>query len=128
MPESLIVNAHILFKNKLINNLSISAQGRVVNATQEMMTLGLCNIVGSLFSSYPVSGSFSRSAVSNASGIKTPMGGLYTGAMVILALSFLTPYFYYIPRATLSSVIICAIIFMIEFSAIKPMWKINSKL
>ncbi|XP_044732626.1 sodium-independent sulfate anion transporter-like [Chrysoperla carnea] len=112
----------------LLQNIAIAkafSKGRVVNGTQEMMTLGLCNIVGSFFGSYPVSGSFSRSAVSNASGIKTPMGGLYTGALVILALAFLTPYFYYIPKATLSSVIVCAIIFMIELSAIKPIWKTN---
>lgn len=44
-----------------------------------MFTLGICNLIGSLFSSMPVNGSFSRSAVNNASGVKTPFGGLYTG-------------------------------------------------
>ena len=47
--------------------------------------------------------------------------------MVILSLSLLTPYFYFIPKATLSSVIICAVIFMVEIGMIKPMWKSNSK-
>jgi len=50
-----------------------------LEATQEMLTLGLCNVVGSFFQSMPVTGSFSRSAVNNASGVRTPLGGIYTG-------------------------------------------------
>lgn len=69
-----------------------------VDATQELLTLGICNVLGSCASSMPVTGSFSRSAVNHASGVKTPMGGLYTGVLILLALSLLTPYFYYIPK------------------------------
>jgi MFS superfamily sulfate permease-like transporter len=49
------------------------------------------------------------------------------GIIVILALSLLTPYFYFIPKATLSSVIICAVLFMVEIGMVKPMWKSNSE-
>ena len=44
-----------------------------------MRTLGFCNILGSFVSSMPTTGAFTRSAVSSASGIQTPMAGLYTG-------------------------------------------------
>ncbi|XP_043280248.1 sodium-independent sulfate anion transporter-like isoform X2 [Venturia canescens] len=114
----------------LIANVAIAkafSRGQTMDATQEMLTLGLCNVVGSFFRSMPVSGSFSRSAVSNASGVRTPMGGLYTGLLVMLALTFLTPYFYYIPRATLSSVIICAVVFMVEFSILQPLWRSSKR-
>jgi len=73
-------------------------EGNKVDATQELLTLGICNVLGSCASSMPVTGSFSRSAVNHASGVKTPMGGLYTGVLILLALSLLTPYFYYIPK------------------------------
>ncbi|KYQ60101.1 Sodium-independent sulfate anion transporter [Trachymyrmex zeteki] len=98
-----------------------------LDATQEMLTLGLCNVVGSFFQSMPVTGSFSRSAVNNASGVRTPLGGFYTGILVILALSLLIPYFYYIPKATLSAVIISAVIFMVEIDIIIPIWKCNKR-
>lgn len=52
-----------------------------LDATQEMLTLGLCNVIGSFFHSMPVAGSFSRSAVNNASGVRTPLGGIYTGKL-----------------------------------------------
>jgi len=50
-----------------------------VDATQELYCLGVCNLLGSFVSSMPVTGSFSRSAVNHASGVRTPMGGMYTG-------------------------------------------------
>ncbi|XP_076752208.1 sodium-independent sulfate anion transporter [Xylocopa sonorina] len=114
----------------IIGNVAIAkafSRGKSLDATQEMLTLGLCNIVGSFFHSIPVTGSFSRSAVNNASGVRTPLGGIYTGILVILALSLLTPYFYYIPRATLSSVIICAVIFMVEVKIILPIWRCSKR-
>ncbi|KAL0123840.1 hypothetical protein PUN28_005995 [Cardiocondyla obscurior] len=114
----------------IIGNVAIAkafSQGMPLDATQEMLSLGLCNIVGSFFQSMPVTGSFSRSAVNNASGVKTPLGGIYTGILVILALNLLTPYFYYIPKATLSAVIISAVIFMVEIGTILPIWRCNKR-
>lgn len=42
-------------------------------------------------------------------------------------MSTLTPYFFFIPKASLAAVIICAVIFMIEYEVVKPMWKSNRK-
>lgn len=50
-----------------------------MDASQEMFTLGICNIFGSFVRSIPTCGAFTRSAVSNASGVRTPMAGLYSG-------------------------------------------------
>lgn len=87
-----------------------------LDASQEMLTLGLCNIAGSFFSAMPTCGAFTRSAVSQASGVRTPMAGIYTGMIVLSALSILTPYFQYIPKASLSAVLIAAVIFMVSSS------------
>lgn len=96
--------------------LKIVATGITVDASQEMITLGLCNIIGSCCKSMPTCGAFTRSAVSHASGVKTPMAGLYSSIMTVLALSLLTPYFYYIPKATLASVLVIAVIYMVRRS------------
>lgn len=50
-----------------------------MDATQEMLTLGLCNIVGSMLHAMPTCGAFTRSAVSHSSGVRTPAAGLYSG-------------------------------------------------
>lgn len=90
------------------------ATGKMLDATQEMLALGLCNIFGSFFMAMPTCGAFTRSAVSQASGVKTPFAGLYTGLIILLALSLLTPFFTYIPRATLASILCCAVAFMVS--------------
>lgn len=87
----------------VLGNVAIAkafVDGDKIDATQELLTLGICNVFGSCASSMPVTGSFSRSAVNHASGVKTPMGGLYTGILILLALSLLTPYFYFIPKGS----------------------------
>ncbi|XP_046734341.1 sodium-independent sulfate anion transporter-like isoform X2 [Diprion similis] len=110
----------------LLESIAISkvfSNGKQIDATQEMLALGTCNIVSAFVSSIPVTGGLSRGAVNNASGVKTTMGGVYTGLMVLLSLQFLTPYFYYIPKTALAAVIIAAVVFMVEFQVIKPMWR-----
>ena len=91
-----------------------------------MIALGVCNFMGSFVSSYPVTGSFSRTAVNAASGVRTPFGGIYTGALVLLALGVLMEYCAYIPKAALAAVIITAVIFSVEIHVIKPLWKSTS--
>ncbi|KAJ3624258.1 hypothetical protein MTP99_017898 [Tenebrio molitor] len=114
----------------VLGNVAIAkafASGHMIDATQELFTLSMCNVFGSFFSSMPITGSFSRSAVNHASGVQTPLGGVFTGIMVLLALGFLTPYFAFIPKASLAAVIISAVIFMIEYEVVKPMWRSSKK-
>jgi solute carrier family 26 (sodium-independent sulfate anion transporter), member 11 len=99
------------------------SKGKTVDATQEMLALGLCNLFGSFFSSMPTTGSFTRTAVNNASGVRTPLGGVFTGALVLLSLGLISSTFYYIPKATLAAVIIAAMIFMVEFEEAAVIWK-----
>ena len=106
--------------------LSYLAGGKPVDASQEMIALGVCNLFGSFVQSMPTTGSFSRTAVNSASGVRTPLGGIYTGGLVILCLAFLMPYCAFIPKATLSAVIITAVIFSAEYEVVKPIWQSKS--
>lgn len=62
-----------------------------------------------LNSAFPATGAFSRTAIMARSGVKTPIAGVFSGAVVVLALYALTPAFYYIPDAILSAVVIHAV-------------------
>lgn len=99
------------------------AKGRTLDATQEMLALGMCNLLGSFFQSMPVTGSFTRTAVNNASGVRTTLGGIVTGCLVLLSLGFLTGSFKFIPKTTLAGVIICAMIFLVDKEEIKEIWR-----
>ncbi|XP_069943961.1 sodium-independent sulfate anion transporter [Cherax quadricarinatus] len=103
--------------------VSAFAKGRTYDTTQEIITLGVSNIIGSFFGSMPTTGVLASSAVNLTSGVRTPAGGLVTGIMVLLALTFLTPCFTYIPKATLAAVIICAVINLIDYEILAPLWR-----
>ncbi|XP_065562850.1 sodium-independent sulfate anion transporter-like isoform X2 [Artemia franciscana] len=94
-----------------------------VDASQEIIAIGASNVIGAFFSSFPVTGSFSRTAVNEASGVQTPISGVITSVIVVLAAQFLTPYFFYIPKASLAAVIVGAVILMVEYHVIIPMWR-----
>ncbi|KAK6624170.1 hypothetical protein RUM44_011028 [Polyplax serrata] len=114
----------------ILANVTIAkayAAGSPVDATQEMITLGLVNMGGSLFGAFPCCGAFTRSAVASSSGVRTPLAGLFTSTLILLVIKFLTPYFYYIPTATLASVLICAVVFMIDVKTMWLLWKGNKR-
>jgi sodium-independent sulfate anion transporter 11 len=83
--------------------------GYKINPNQELIAIGVTNIVGSFLGAYPATGSFSRSALKSKSGVRTPAAGIVTALVVIVALYGLTPAFYWIPTAGLSAVIIHAV-------------------
>ena len=97
----------------------------LVRPNQELIALGLSNIVGSLFKAYPSTSSFSRSAINQESGAKTGMAALISVLMVILTLLFLTPLFYYLPKTVLAAIIIVAVFGLVNFKEAIFLWKAN---
>lgn len=66
----------------LLENIAICkafSNGKAIDATQELIAIGTANIANSFVQGYPGTGALSRGAVNNASGVRTPMGSLYTG-------------------------------------------------
>ncbi len=105
---------------------AIASQTRQrLSANQELVGQGLSNISSSLFSGYPVSGSFSRSAVNFAAGARTGFSSIVTGVLVGITLLFLTPLLYHLPQATLAAVIIMAVVGLIHIEPIKHAWKVH---
>ncbi|XP_072271048.1 sodium-independent sulfate anion transporter isoform X2 [Pyxicephalus adspersus] len=96
-----------------------------INTNQELLAIGLSNILGSFLSSYTVTGSFGRTALNSQTGVCTPAGGILTGLLVLFSLEYLTPLFYYIPKAALAAVIICAVAPMFDMKICKELWKVK---
>ncbi|MEE9448068.1 MAG: SulP family inorganic anion transporter [Arenicellales bacterium] len=94
-----------------------------LDANQELVGQGLSNLASGLFSGYPVSGSFSRSAVNIDAGARTGFSSIVTGALVGITLLFLTPLLYHLPQATLAAIIIIAVIGLVKIEPIKHAWK-----
>ncbi|EHK18585.1 uncharacterized protein TRIVIDRAFT_158532 [Trichoderma virens Gv29-8] len=98
----------------LIEHISISKSfGRVnnyiIDPSQELVAIGVSNLLGPFLGAYPATGSFSRTAIKSKAGVRTPFAGVITAIVVLLALYALTAVFFYIPNAALAAVIIHAV-------------------
>ncbi|XP_023672728.2 sodium-independent sulfate anion transporter [Paramormyrops kingsleyae] len=96
-----------------------------IDGNQELFAIGLTNLMGSFVSAYPITGSFGRTAVNSQSGVRTPLGGVFTSVIVLLSLAFLMPIFYYIPKASLAAVIICAVAPMFDYGIALKLWRVK---
>ena len=96
-----------------------------VEPNQELIGLGLANLGGSFFQAYPTTGGFSRTAVNDQAGAKTTIASIISVGLIVLTLLFLTPLFYYLPNAILSSVIMVAVFGLIDMKEPIHLWHSN---
>ena len=97
--------------------------GQRLDPNQELIGQGLANILGSFGKSYPISGSFSRSAVNLQAGAVTGLSSVFTGVAVLIALMFFTPLLYHLPQSVLAAVIMMAVVGLINVSGFIHAWK-----
>lgn len=128
--KMLIVPAFVIALLSFVEAFSIakavaSETRQKLSANQEMVGKGFANIVAGLTQSYPVSGSFSRTAVAFSAGAKTGFAAIVTGIITGLTLLFFTGLLYHIPLSTLSAVILFAVFNMIRYEPFKHAWRVN---
>jgi MFS superfamily sulfate permease-like transporter len=93
--------------------------GYRLDPNQELIGQGLANIAGSFSGSYPVSGSFSRSAVNFQAGAVSGMSSVFTSIAVIITLLFCTPLLYYLPQSVLAAIIMMAVVGLLNIKDVK---------
>jgi SulP family sulfate permease len=94
-----------------------------VDSNQELIGLGIANIGGAMFSAFPTTGGFSRTAVNDQAGARTGLASIISALLIGLTLIFLTPLFYYLPKAILASVIMVAVFGLIDIKEVIHLWK-----
>ncbi|MFN9491410.1 MAG: SulP family inorganic anion transporter, partial [Betaproteobacteria bacterium] len=94
-----------------------------IDPNQELVGQGLANVVGSLFQSFPVSGSFSRSAVNLSAGAVTGLSSVIAGSIVLVTLLLFTPLLYHLPQSALAAIIMLAVANLVNFKAIRHAWQ-----
>jgi solute carrier family 26 (sodium-independent sulfate anion transporter), member 11 len=98
----------------IIEHIAIAKSfGRIFNYTispsQEIVAQGAANLLGPFVGGYVCTGSFGASAVLSKAGVRTPLAGLFSAMILVLALYVLTGVFFYIPMAALAGLIIHAV-------------------
>ena len=96
-----------------------------IHGNQEFIGQGLSNMVGSFFSSYAGSGSFTRSGINFTAGAVTPMSAIFAAVCLMLIILLIAPWMAYLPIAAMGGVILLVAYNLIDFHHIKKIFKIS---
>lgn len=88
--------------------------------------MGVVNIVSSAFGCFPAFGSLGRSSVNDAAGAKSQMAGFFTCMFVVITCVWLLPVFEYLPKAVCSSIIVVAVLKLIELDDVYFMLQVHA--
>jgi sulfate permease, SulP family len=94
-----------------------------LDSNQEFVGQGLASICAGLFSGYPCSGSFNRSALSYQAGAQTAVGNAFSGIFLLGAMFLLAPLMGHLPRAVLAGALVLTAFSMIDRRAIARIWR-----
>ena len=123
VPYAIIISLLGFMEAISIAKAMAAKTGQRLDPNQELIGQGLANMIGCLGKSYPVSGSFSRSAVNLQSGAITGLSSVVTSLMVVIVLLLFTPLLYHLPQAVLAAVIMLAVVGLINLSGFVHAWK-----
>ena len=90
---------------------------------QELLAIGLTNLIGSCFHNLPSGGGTSQTAVNRQAGARTQIAGLVTSAVVVAALFFLAPVVHLMPQAALAVVVVVPCAGMIKLPEFRAIWQ-----
>ncbi len=96
-----------------------------LDTDQELVGQGFANFIGGFFQGYPIAGSFSRTAINVEAGARSPISGVVASFITVMALLFLTPVFYFLPKTVLAAIVIVSAVPLIDFGRLKQMYRIS---
>jgi SulP family sulfate permease len=110
----------------IARSIALNSHQRI-DANQEFIGQGLSNLVGSFFSSYTSSGSFTRSGVNYQAGAKTPMSAIIAAVLLLLVVLFFASYASYLPKAAMGGIILLVGYNLVDVHHIKQVIKSSNK-
>ncbi len=116
----------------LIEAISISRSiatktGQIIDANQECIGQGASNLLGSYFSCYASSGSFSRSGVNHSAGAETPLSGVFASLLLMLIVFFVAPLAAHLPMPVMAGLIILVGYNLIDWHSITALMKASTR-
>lgn len=126
-PAVLVISLVGYMESFAVAKAIANKRGYKVDPNQELIGLGMANIGGALFQSYPTTGGFSRTAVNDQAGASTGMASIISAVIIALTVLFLTPLFYYLPKAVLGAIIIVAVAGLFDFHEMRQLWQTDRK-
>ena len=122
-PEAFAVALLGLIEAVSISRAIATKSNQRIHASQEFIGQGLSNVVGSFFSSYAGSGSFTRSGINYAAGAKTPFSAIFAAIFLMIIILLIAPLTAHLPVAAMGGVILIVAYNLVDFHHIKQILK-----
>lgn len=123
LPMILVISLVGYMESIAVAKAIANKRGYNIDPNQELIALGSANIAGSLFQSFPTTGGFSRTAVNDQAGAKSTLASVITALLIGVTVLFLTPLFYYLPKAVLAAIIVVAVAGLFDLREARHLWK-----
>lgn len=118
----------ISFTSGVLTSKSFARRnGYDVDANQELIGFGACNLASGLAQGFPVTGADSRTAVNSAMGGKSQMSGVVAAGAMLLVLFFLTAPLALVPNAALAAVIMVSAAGLFDFAALRDLYDMSRR-
>ena len=132
LVKELLPNAVLISIVGFIGSVSVAQsfaakRRQDIDPNQELVGLGLANIGSAACGAFPVTGGFSRTVLNADCGSTSPMTGIISAFFILLTLLFLTPLFYYLPKAILAAIISLSMLQLVSVADLKDLWRFSKK-
>jgi len=99
--------------------------GYPLDSRQELLGIGAANLAAAMGQGFPVAGGLSQSAVNDKAGARTPLALVFASITLALCLLFLTGLLQNLPKAVLAAVVLTAVYGLVDFPALRHMWRVS---
>ncbi len=123
LPAALTISLVAFMESYAVARVYARKNKYAVDPNRELVALGAANIAGSFFQSFPTTGGFSRTAVSDEAGARTTVAGLVAALIIAITLLLLTKLFFHLPNAVLAAIVLVAVYKLIDFEEARFLWR-----
>ena len=125
LPKAAVL-AVVAFVATHANAATLARRSRdTLDTDQELVGQGLANIFVGFFQGYPIAGSFTRSAINTEAGAKTGISSVVSTAVTVVAVLFLTPVLFFLPKAALAAIVVLSAASLIDYKRILAIYNVS---
>ncbi len=119
-----LVAALLSFSDTVVTARAFAARNRYrVDANQELLAIGVANLVSGLSQGLPISASNSRTAVAEAAGGRTQVTSIVAAIVVGCVMLWLAGFLFHLPAAALGGLLMASAWSLCDFGEFRRLWR-----
>ena len=122
MPSALAAFVLAAVETSAIGRMFAQKHGYRFDANQELLAIGVGNLVAGLGRGFPVSGGMSQSLVNESAGARTPLSGLVAALFTLFVVLFASGLLRNLPQPVLAAIVLAAVMSLVDVHALKAIW------